>query len=192
MRSQERLRAVARAVRRVPGYETARTEWLPRLQQNDTYVDLLRRAIGRGGGLGQGPETIRRAGTLGAGPGGLDSRYWPVVVVDLVDLGADRVGPVVEEVAALQREHPAFHPVFLLGACELGAIRSHGYPWELLPPGASVADRCRRVLSIIDHYVASLVWTIGPEGTSERERLEAETLYGYLTDRVEQDRLSGP
>lgn len=172
-RSNARRRA-ARLVRRMPGYRYARRSVLPRVRANDAARGLIKRIFAVDGAQ-HAPLDVAAGNLLG----GVGTERLPVVVVILIGVPADRVPPIVDEIAQLQVLSAAFRPVVVMDVPQLAATRRYGYVAELLVDEASwnAADGpwdhyvSARLASIVATYRSSATITVGPDGPTHLDRV---------------------
>lgn len=174
MAPNPKVRKASRYVRRLPGYRYARRALLPKIRQSHSARLLVKRVF---------DVDASQPAPLDVGPGnvigGVGTERLPVVIVLMLGVPAERVEPIVDEIAHLQLLSAAFRPVIVMDSPELAATRRYAYPAELLiardawtDPGQSWDDYVRLRLSrIIATYRSSATVAVGPDGLDEANRL---------------------
>ncbi|MDD9205578.1 hypothetical protein PU560_03735 [Georgenia sp. 10Sc9-8] len=123
------VRAGLRYGRRVPAAQRLWHAGVGRVQDSGLARELAARVFDLR--LGFGGSVFLHAGKHLVGT---RTENLPVVIVLICDATAEAVRTVTEEVAAEQVLSAGFRPVFVLDRPEMAAVRSHGYPVELLVP----------------------------------------------------------
>lgn len=171
-RSNARRRAV-RMLRRMPGYRYARRSVLPRVRANATARGLVRRVFDVDGDQ-RAPLDVAAGNLLG----GVGTERLPVVVVITIGVPAERVPPIVDEIAQLQVLSAAFRPVIVMDVPQLAAARRYGYAVELLVdetswnPVDGPWDEYvgARLASIVATYRCSATINVGSDGLNHLDR----------------------
>ncbi|NEE04099.1 hypothetical protein [Phytoactinopolyspora halotolerans] len=174
MASNPRVRKAGRYVRRLPGYRYARRALLPRIRQSSSARSLVKRVFDVDAAQ-TAPLDVAPGNVLG----GVGTERLPVVVVLMLDVPAERIGPIVDEIARLQLLTAGFRPVLVLDRPQLSAVRRYAYPSELLISRDHWADEYQswteyaqqRLGRIITTYRSSATVVVGPEGLDEANRM---------------------
>lgn len=163
-----------RHVRRMPGYRYARRTMVPRIRRSATARAVVHRLFA---------VDMKQHTPMDVAPGnlltGVGAERLPVVVVIMIGVPAQTVGPVVDEIAELQVLTAGFRPVVVMDAPALGAARTYGYPAEQLIDQASWTDENQSwddyarftLASIFATYRSTASLLVGPQGLSRADRL---------------------
>ena len=154
--TRRRQQRVARLAKRAPGYQLLLTEVLPRVRRNPVLSDLAWRVFAPKHGAGHVDVPLLG----GADLTGSDVRMLPVVGVVALDADEPGVSRLLDQLAALQRQHRSFRPLLVTDVPAFGAARTHGYVLEhLLPRRSWQGDQegydgyvAERLAGLVDHY----------------------------------------
>ncbi|NDL57414.1 hypothetical protein [Phytoactinopolyspora mesophila] len=174
MTSNPRVRKAGRYVRRLPGYRYARRAILPRIRQSPGARSLVKRVFDVD--AAQPAPLDVASGNL---VGGVGTERMPVAVIIMLGVPADRVEPIVDEIARLQLLTAGFRPVIVMDAPALGAARRYGFPTELLIAEDDWTDEHQpwdeyarlKLGRIIATYRCVSTVTVGPDGLDDTGRL---------------------
>ncbi|WP_129665190.1 hypothetical protein [Phytoactinopolyspora endophytica] len=174
MASNPRVRKAGRYVRRLPGYRYARRALLPRIRQSNSARSLVKRVFDVDAAQ-SAPLDVAPGNVLG----GVGTERLPVVVVLMLDVPAERIEPIVDEIARLQLLTAGFRPVIVMDVPQLGAPRRYAYPTELLISRVTWADEYQewdeyarqRLGRIITTYRSAATVVVGPDGLDDTNRL---------------------
>lgn len=168
-----RARKIARRLPSVPGYRYARRTLLPRVRESSTARAVAKRIFELD--VASGRMTDLAPGNLIAGIG---TENLPVVVIVALDVPAEALPDLVDDVARRQVLTAGFRPVFVLGTPDFAAPRRYGYVTELIVPEETwpheeswhdyVSDR---LASIVGRYRASAALHIGRDGMTPAQAL---------------------
>lgn len=168
--------AMARTVRRLPGYTAVSRPALRAVRSSPMIADLVSRLF---------PPRFDPAGSvlpLRAGAlTGRDVNRLPIVGFLLLDSDEDKVATLIEDVTQLQRRTSGFRPVLLLDGPHFAAVRAADMVMEHLVPardwhgaiaGAVEHDRylAQRLLDLQRHYLAWHICRVGVEGIDALDR----------------------
>ncbi|NED97159.1 hypothetical protein G1H11_17815 [Phytoactinopolyspora alkaliphila] len=174
MATNPHVRKAGRYVRRLPGYRYARRAILPRIRQSPSARSLVKRVFDVDGSQ-VAPLDVAPGNLIG----GVGTERLPVAVILLLGVPADRIEPIVDDVAQLQLLTAAFRPVIVLDTPQFAAVRRYGYPAELITAEHAWADEHQpwdeyarlRLGKIIATYRSSATITVGGEGLGHTDRL---------------------
>ncbi len=131
MSQTDPLRAAARLARRVPGYRRLRRALVPRLRRNKALRTAAHRiwAVRRQDRRAGVPSSDITAGSIVDGVG---TENLEVLGILALDLSADELTSVVEQVAQEQLLQASFRPVVVVDQPAFGTTRQFGYVTELV------------------------------------------------------------
>lgn len=169
MSSANRRQTVAAAVRRIPGYRTAREVLLPRVRGNAALTDIVWRVFRPETALGAAVTPLHGGRHLeGAGVARL-----PVVGFDLLEVPSGALADSLDGIARLQRQTRAFRPVLVVAEPAFALAREHGFVVDVVASPADwwgdaadhAAYAARRLVSVRQGFRLWHLVRVRPDGT---------------------------